>query len=104
MTIRKRNDDRGYERGAKGIDGNMGSNFTKRGGDSWDSNPRGNFVSPKGAGAYQGSDSGLRNKLPDEDSEQGKYTLAGGARDIFDAVENQSSDSGNRAVKSGRTD
>lgn len=104
MTVRKRNDADGWKRGAMGIDGNLGSNFTKRGGDPWDSNPKGNFVSKKGAGAYEGSDSGLTNKLPDEDPDQGLYTLAGGARDIWSEVEGQSSDDGNRAVKSGNKD
>jgi hypothetical protein len=59
----------------------------------WDSNPKGNRV-PYGAGKYTDNESGLRNKLPSDPT--------GGAvsRDIFDDVEGQSSDSGNRAVRS----
>jgi hypothetical protein len=99
MTIRKRNDS--IKPGC-GIDGTEGENFTKRRTDPWDSNPRGNYLSPKGAGVYQDKDASfLTNKNPNDDFEQqGKYTLAGGARDIFDEVEGQSSDSGNRAVRS----
>ena len=87
-----------------GIDGTEGESFTKRGTDPWDSNSRHSFIDKKGVGAYTSNDSGLTNKMPNDDYEQGKYTLAGGARDIFDAVEGQSSDSGNRAVKSGNKD
>ena len=106
MTIRKRNDADGWKRGAMGIDGRDGDRFTKQYAvDPYDSNPRGDFKSPKGAGVYQDeAASFLRRKSANDDPEQGKYTLAGGARDIFDAVEGQSSDSGNRAVKSGNKD
>ena len=100
--IRKRNDS---VKPGCGIDGSEGENFTKRGTDPYKSNPRGDFLSPRGAGVYQDKDAGfLRRKSANDDPEQGKYTLAGGARDIFDAVEGQSSDSGNRAVKSGNKD
>jgi hypothetical protein len=52
---------------------------------------------------YTSNDSGLRQKMPDEDPEQGTRSRRSGT-DIFDAVENQSSDSGNRAVRSGDDD
>lgn len=68
-----------------GIDGTEGENFTKRRTSPWDSNPRGNF----GAG---NNEAGLRNKLP--------YEATTGSRDVFDDVENQSSDSGARIVRS----
>ena len=99
MTSRRRNDS---VKPGCGIDGSEGENFTKRGTDPWNSNPRGDYLSSRGAGAYQDkSASFLTNKMPDDDYEnQGKYNLAGGARDIFDAVEGQSSDDGNRAVRS----
>jgi len=101
MTIRKRNDSDGWRRGAMGIDGNEGSNFTKRGTDPYRSNPRGDYLSPQGAGAYQEKDADfLRRKSADEDPEQGKYTLAGGAVDILDAVEANQSDDGNRRIRS----
>jgi hypothetical protein len=100
--IRKRNDS---VKPGMGVDGTEGENFTKRSTSPWNSNPRGNFASPKGRGVYQDASPGLTNKMPDDDySEQGKYNLAGGARDILDAVEGQSSDSGNRAVRSGNKD
>ena len=41
----------------------------------------------------------LRNKLPDEAAQEGN-TRRGGGKDIWNDVEGQSSDSGNRAVKS----
>jgi hypothetical protein len=81
-----------------GIDGTEGENFTKRGTNPWDSNPRGNFISRTGGAAYTNNESGLRNKLPDEDPEQGLNR--GGQRDIWSDVEGQSSDDGNRAVRS----
>jgi hypothetical protein len=76
-----------------GIDGTEGESFTRQRTDPWDSNPKGNRV-PYGAGKYTDNESGLRNKLPSDPT--------GGAvsRDIFDDVEGQSSDSGNRAVRS----
>ena len=102
MTIRKRNDS---VKPGCGIDGSEGENFTKRSGNPWDSNPRGDYLSSRGAGKYQDkSASFLTNKMANDDPEQGKYTLAGDAKDIWDAVEGQSSDSGNRAVRSGRKD
>ena len=98
MTIRKRNDS---VKPGCGIDGSEGENFTKRGTNPYKSNPRGDYLSSQGAGVYQDkSASFLTNKMANDDPEQGKYTLAGDARDIFDEVEGQSSDSGNRAVRS----
>jgi hypothetical protein len=91
MTIRKRNDS---VKPGCGIDGAEGENFTKQRTDPWKSNPKDDYLSPQGAGKYQDADASfLRNKLPDE-------ATAPASRDIWDAVEGQSSDSGNRAVKS----
>ena len=88
-----------------GVDGSEGENFTKRRTDPWHSSPRGNFIDKKGVGAYTSNDPGLTNQKANDDFEQqGKYTLSGDAKDIWDAVEGQSSDSGNRAVKSGNKD
>jgi hypothetical protein len=93
-----------------GIDGTEGESFTKRGTDPWTVEPasveyvRGEGVrrkdSVKSAGQnYTSNESGLRNRLPDEDPEQGTRSRRVGT-DIFDAVEGQSSDDGNRAVRS----
>jgi hypothetical protein len=92
MTIRKRNDS---VKPGCGADGDLGSDFTKQHRTNpWKSNPKDDYLSPQGAGKYQDADASfLRNKLPDE-------ATAPTSRDIFDAVEGQSSDSGNRAVKS----
>ena len=90
MTIRKRNDS---VKPGMGIDGTEGEDFTRRRTDPWDSNPDGNFTSPSGAGRYQNKNANfLNNKMPYE-ANQTSY-------DIWDSVEGQSSDSGNRAVKS----
>ena len=80
----------------KGIDGTEGEDLTKlHRGNPWDPNPRGNYKSPRGAGAYQQGDADfLTDKLPSDQSG------GVGTRDIWDAVEGESSDSGNRAVKS----
>jgi hypothetical protein len=89
--IRKRNDS---VKDGCGVDGSEGQNYTKIGRVSpWKSNPKEDYLSPQGAGAYQdeGADF-LRNKLP--------YEATEGAYSILDEVEAQSSDSGNRAVKS----
>jgi hypothetical protein len=90
--IRKRNDS---VKDGCGVDGSEGQNYTKIGRVSpWKSNPKDDYLSPQGAGKYQDADASfLRNKLPDE-------AAAPASRDIWDAVEGQSSDSGNRAVKS----
>jgi hypothetical protein len=54
---------------------------------------------PKGCGKYTADEVFLRRT--GFDTPQGMAPARPG-KDIFDAVENQSSDSGNRAVKSGR--
>jgi hypothetical protein len=93
-----------------GIDGTEGESFTRRGTDPWTVQPRGVDYVPgdgvkrrdtvKSAGQrYTDNESGLRNKMPDEDPMQGTEGRATG-RDIWSDVEGQSSDSGNRAVKS----
>jgi hypothetical protein len=102
MSIRKRDDS---VKPGKGIDGSLGENFTSRSQDPWTVRPasvdyvRGDGVkrrdSVKSAGQrYTDNESGLRNKPADDQS--------GGAgnRDIWSDVEGQSSDDGNRAVKS----
>jgi hypothetical protein len=82
MTVRKHSN---KVLGGVGIDGTEGENFSREHAVSpWDPNPRGNFKSPRGAGAYQDANADfLTNKLPAEiaDSE---------TRDIWDAVEGQS--------------
>jgi hypothetical protein len=80
----------------KGIDGTEGENFTKAGRVSpWDSNPKGNDVDERGANVYQDKNADfLRTKMPSDQSG------GVGTRDIWSEVEGQSSDSGNRAVKS----
>jgi hypothetical protein len=81
-----------------GIDGAKGERFTEGGTSPWDSNPRGDFVG-KGRGVYQDAGVGLRN-VP----QNGGTSDMSDGRDIWEAVEGQSSDSGNRAVRSGRKD
>jgi hypothetical protein len=83
-----------------GIDGTEGENAL-RPGKPWDTNPRGDFISRDG-GRYTYNRPVLRNKMPVEDPEQGKYR--GGQRDIWSDVEGQSSDDGNRIVRSGSED
>ena len=98
MTIRKRNDS---VKPGCGIDGSEGDNFTKRPTSFFRAIRAVTISPPQGAGVYQDKDASfLRNKAPSDDPEGGKYTLAGGAKDIWDEVEGQSSDSGNRAVRS----
>ena len=93
MTIRKRNDS---PKSGCGIDGTLGETFSKRATSPWNSNPRGDYLSPSGAGKYQDKDASfLTNKMPYENN-----SATNDSYDVFDAVEGQSSDSGNRAVKS----
>ena len=74
-----------------GIDKTEGENFTKRRTDPWDSSPDGNFISPTGGAKYTNNESGLRNKLPDEDPQEGN-TRRGGGKDIWSDVERNSGD------------
>ena len=106
MTIRKRNDADGWKRGAMGIDGREGDHFTKQYAvDPYKSNPRGDFKTSKGAGVYQDEAHHFCATNPQTTIRSRASTLRpADARDIFDAVEGQSSDSGNRAVKSGNKD
>jgi hypothetical protein len=110
--IRKRNDSDGYRRGAMGIDDDKAGRFTKQNRtDPWTVTPasvervrgdgvrRSDKLTEAGSGAYTSNDRILRNKMPDEDPEQGTEGRATG-RDIWSDVEGQSSDDGNRAVKS----
>jgi hypothetical protein len=83
-----------------GIDGTEGENAL-RPGKPWDTNPRGDFISPDG-GRYTNNRPVLRNKMPDDDPAQGLNR--GGQIDIWNYVEGQSSDDGNRAVRSGDRD
>jgi hypothetical protein len=85
----------------RGIDGSLGERFSKTGAvDPWNSNPRGDYLSPQGAGVYQDKDASfLRNQRPNDGTED-----FSDARDILDQVEAQQSDSGNRAVRSGKKD
>lgn len=86
-------------RGARGIDGDKGSDFSrKHAQDPW-TVKAGDGINPRGAGKYTTDDAGLVQRSPAEDvGGEGEYSA--GSKDIFDAVENQSSDSGNRAVRS----
>jgi hypothetical protein len=87
----------------QGVDGTLGERFTENSGDPWNSNPLGNKNTGAEKAAYTSNRSGLTNKMPDEDySEQGKYR--GGSKDLWDDVEGQSSDSGNRIVRFGGQD
>ncbi len=81
-----------------GVDGTEGESFTRKSQDPWtqESNYK---EKPNYPGKYSVNESGLRNKMPDEDPQQGN-TRRGGGTDIWNEVEGQSSDDGNRAVKS----
>lgn len=95
MTIRKRNDS---VKPGKGIDGALGERYSKTGAvDPSNSNPRGNWISKSGVGAYQDKDASFLNRLPQANRSE---AYADDARDILGEVEAQQSDSGNRAVRS----
>ena len=87
MAIRKRNDDEGWKRGVGAYSRNDAG---LRQGGFPNSDPGTNKA---GCGVYTSDDAGLTNKMPEE-------TTAPASRDVFDAVEGQSSDDGNRAVRS----
>jgi hypothetical protein len=85
VTLRKRN----YQvKSGRGIDSDLGENFTKQyRTDPWNSNSAGDYLSGQGAGKYQSKSAYfLNNKLPYERTEE--------SYDVFDQVENQSSDGG----------
>ena len=65
MSIRKRDDS---VKPGRGIDGTLGENFTKRSGDPWDSNPKGNRNTGAEKAAYTDNSPPLRNKMPDDQS------------------------------------
>jgi hypothetical protein len=91
MSIRKRNDS---VKPGRGIDGRKGEDFTRQNrGDPW-SPPKipGWGINPKGHGVYTNDNPPLRRSKTDPEN----YAKV----DIWDEVEGQSSDSGNRAVKS----
>lgn len=90
-------------RGARGIDGDKGSDFSKKHAqDPW-TVKAGDGINPRGAGKYTSDDAGLVQRAPDEDfAGEGEYSA--GSRDVWDAVEGQSSDDGNRAVRSRDSD
>jgi hypothetical protein len=102
-------------KGQIGIDGNKDSSFGRGRNNEWTVEPRSATEGARGDGIrrvdtvksagqnYTSNESGLRNKLPDEDPDQGTRSRRVGT-DIFDAVESQSSDSGNRIVRSGNND
>ena len=81
MTIRKRDDS---VKPGKGIDGNKDVGYDREHIVSpWNPNPRGNFKSPRGAGAYQDANADfLTNKQPYEATEE--------SRDLWNDVEGQS--------------
>jgi hypothetical protein len=93
MTTRKRSDDSGYKRGALGKY-MPGSGLVR--GSAW--GDRADIgTDPKGCGAYTSDDvSFLTGKASDTPHDNTWLNQ----RDIFDEVEGQSSDDGNRAVKS----
>jgi hypothetical protein len=75
-----------------GIDGRKGERFTKEYAKSpWAPGDM-EKINPRGAGVYGRDERVLRNKQP--------YEATADSYDVFDAVEGQSSDSTNRAVKS----
>jgi hypothetical protein len=82
-------------KGQIGIDGNKDVGFSRQHAvDPWDSNPAGNFKSPKGAGKYEEKDADfLRNRLPDEATSR--------AKDIFDNVERNSGNGAPGPIKYG---
>jgi hypothetical protein len=85
-VIRKRNDS---VKPGVGINKDLGSDYTKQHRtDPWDSNPKGNYKSPRGAGAYQdGNADFLRNVPPGAGTGGTGESLQGGTHDILDDVE-----------------
>jgi hypothetical protein len=93
MTVKKHDDS---IKPGVGIDKDLGSDYTKKfRTDPWNSNPKGNFKSPRGAGAYQDENADFLTNKPSADSVGGEVS-----RDVWNEVEGQSSDSGNRKVRS----
>jgi hypothetical protein len=90
-------------RGARGTDGDSGSDFSKKHAqDPW-TVKAGDGINPRGAGKYTSDDAGLVQRSPAEDvGGEGEYSA--GSRDVWDAVEGQSSDDGNRRVRSRDSD
>jgi hypothetical protein len=89
MSIRRRDDS---VKPGKGIDGTLGEDYSRKHAvDPWNSNPEGNSNRVK-AGKYTDNTPPLRNEEP-YDATEGSYS-------ILDNVENQSSDSGNRKIRS----
>ena len=90
-------------KGQVGIDGNRDVGFARQHNVSpWNSNPKGNFGNA-GHGIDGNEGVGiLRNKMPDEDWRSEGFI--GATRDVWNDVEGQSSDDGNRAVRSRDSD
>jgi hypothetical protein len=67
-----------------GVDGTEGEDFTRQHNvDPWNSNPKGNYLSPKGAGKYEDKDASF---LRDTGTDPENYAKI----DIFDMVDGQS--------------
>ena len=104
MTIRKRDDSYGYKRGARGVSGTKDDGFSREYSQNpWSPNMSksggmsGDTINPKGAGAYTSDDDAPLRQVPD----YGLGTVeALEGDDIWNAVEGQSSDDTNRAVRS----
>jgi hypothetical protein len=95
-VIRKRSDN---VKPGRGIDGTEGENYTKQHRVSpWDHVPTSDEISPI-HGRYTDNESGLRNKAAGAGT-GGDGAGLQGSHDIFDEVEAQNSDGGNRVVKS----
>jgi hypothetical protein len=89
MTIRKRDDS---VKLGRGIDGTEGENYSREYAvNPWKSNPKKNYLSPQGRGAYQlPAADFLNNRLPDEATSE--------PREILSEVEANQPE--NRAIKS----
>jgi hypothetical protein len=75
--------------GGVGIDGRLGEDYSRKHAvDPWDSNPKGNYKSPRGAGKYQDDNADFLTNKPPSDPTGGAET-----KDIFDNV-NRNSDIG----------
>jgi hypothetical protein len=96
--IRKRND---TVKSGRGIDGDLGENYTKQHRVSPWSPPLigGEDINPKGHGKYTSDESGLRNK-PASAGTGGDGAGLWGTHSVEDVVNENSSDDGNRALKS----
>lgn len=88
MSPPRKGTNEGFRKGAIGIDGRAGEDFgRKHAVDPWNSNPAGNYKSPRGAGPYEDKNADF---LRDTGTDPESYAKI----DIFDLAESQSDRTG----------